>query len=125
MAPFMPELVPSATDAVSVVRDPELALPLFGMPAAGRRDPRPGISGVHPDALATWLSDIGLPAWRGRQLADHVWSGRAGTFDEIHTLPKAARDALANSFRMDVIDDTIVRPADAGLTEKALHRLDD
>ncbi len=125
MAPFMPELVPSATDAVSVARDPDLALPLFGMPAAGRRDPRPGISGVDPDALAAWLADLGLPAWRGRQLADHVWSGRAGTFEEIHTLPKAARDALGSAFRMDVINDTIVRPADAGLTEKALHRLDD
>src|SRR5689334_13176635 len=101
----MPEAVPQATDAVPVARDPELALPLFGMPAAGRRDPRPGISGMTADALAAWLAELGLPAWRGRQLADHVWSGRAGTFDEIHTLPKAARDALSSSFRMDVIND--------------------
>src|SRR5690242_10082051 len=108
MTPSMPDTVPTV-DAVATVRDPELPLPLFGMPAAGRRDPRPGISGLDADTLTRWLSGIGLPAWRGRQLADHVWSGRAGRFDDIHTLPKQARDALATSFRMDVIADTVVR----------------
>jgi 23S rRNA (adenine2503-C2)-methyltransferase len=121
----MPQPVPSAAESAALSVDPDVALPLFGQPAAGRRDPRPGISGLTPDALAAWLGDNGLPAWRARQVADHVWSGRAGSFEEIHTLPKAVRDALDGAYRMDVIVDTTVRPADAGLTEKALHRLDD
>lgn len=107
--------------------DPQLRqpLPLFDMPVAGLRDQRPGLSGVSPERLSAWLAEHGAPAYRARQLADHVWSGRAASLDEVHTLPAPLRAALDGAFRLDTLADTTVKPADAGLTEKALHRLDD
>ncbi|MEA2621555.1 MAG: rRNA (adenine2503-C2)-methyltransferase [Chloroflexota bacterium] len=122
----MPEPVPGApasiaADAPSTTRP----LPLFGAPAAGARDARPGLSGLLPNQLIDWHAARGQPAYRARQLADHLWSGRAVSFEEIHTLPAALRTALTDSFRLDTLAETTSRPADAGLTEKALHRLDD
>ena len=89
-------------------------------------DTRPGISGLTPDELATWVAAQGQPAYRVRQIADAVWTGggvvRAG---EILTLPGAVREALDGAFRFDTVADTELRIADGGLTEKSLHRLDD
>jgi 23S rRNA (adenine2503-C2)-methyltransferase len=121
----MPKLAP--TQAASVADDPQLRqpLPLFDLPAAGVRDSRPGLSGVSPEQLAAWLADQGAPAYRAKQLADHVWSGRAASLDEVHTLPAKLRASLEGAFRLDTLVDTAVKAADAGLTEKALHRLDD
>jgi 23S rRNA (adenine2503-C2)-methyltransferase len=106
--------------------DPGSSIPvLFTAPQAGVRDPRPGLSGVSPEEQLAWLSARGLPAYRARQLADHVWSGRATDFGDLHTLPAAVRTELAAGFRLDTLLETTVREADGGLTEKALHRLDD
>ena len=58
------------------------------------RDPRPGVSGVAPPELLGWFADRGQAAFRARQVADHVWSGRATSFEEIHTLPGALRADL-------------------------------
>ncbi len=89
------------------------------------RDPRPGLSGLLPDELQTWLADRGHPAYRGRQVADAVWRGPAATVDEILTLPAPLRGDLEAAFRFDTVDDTELRISDGGLTEKGLHRLSD
>jgi 23S rRNA (adenine2503-C2)-methyltransferase len=98
---------------------------MFQPPIAGPRDPRPGVSGMRPEQLLGWFAESGQPAFRARQLADHVWSGRAREADEIHTIPASLRAAIAAVYRLDTLPETTVRVADAGLTEKALHRLDD
>jgi len=89
-------------------------------------EPLPGISGLTGDALATWVAAHGQPAYRARQIADAVWPD-GGTTDPgtIAPLPSSLRAALAGAFRFDTLRDTEVRLADGGLTEKALHRLDD
>ena len=95
-------------------------------PSATRpRDERPGIAGLAAGALATWLAAHGQPAYRARQVEDAVWRGGQASFDEITTLPADLKAALAAAFRFDTIADTEIRPADGGLTEKALHRLSD
>ena len=43
---------------------------------------RPGLSGVGPEALAAWLAEQGEPAYRARQVADAVWSGKLATIDD-------------------------------------------
>jgi 23S rRNA (adenine2503-C2)-methyltransferase len=101
------------------------ALPLLDLPASGPRDARPGISGASPQELLSWFADRGEPAFRARQLADHIWSGRAGSFDDIHTLPASLRQAIAADYRFDTLARTERREADGGLTDKALHQLDD
>jgi 23S rRNA (adenine2503-C2)-methyltransferase len=98
---------------------------LFPVPVAGTRDARPGLSALSPDELIAWFSKRGHAAFRARQLADHVWSGRARAFGDIRTLPAQLRSELEQEFRLDSITATTVREADRGLTEKALHVFDD
>jgi 23S rRNA (adenine2503-C2)-methyltransferase len=101
------------------------ALPLLDLPASRPRDPRPGISDASPQELLAWFSDHGQAAFRARQLADHVWTGRARSFDDIHTLPGPLREALRQTYRFCTLTSTEHRSADGGLTDKALHTLDD
>ena len=63
------------------------AQPLITLPPAGERDPRPGLSGVSVAQLEQWLAERDQPAYRARQIADHVWAGAAQTVDELRTLP--------------------------------------
>ncbi len=88
-------------------------------------DPRPGLSGLQPDALARWLDERSLEGYRGRQIADAVWGGRVGSIDEIQTLPAILRDGLADAFQFDTLYSTERTEADGGLTEKGLHTLAD
>ncbi len=88
-------------------------------------DERPGLSGLAPEALSAWLAEQGEPAYRARQVADAVWGGAIGSFDEMLTLPAGLRERLGASFAFDTVADTDLKVADGGLTEKALHRLAD
>jgi 23S rRNA (adenine2503-C2)-methyltransferase len=94
-------------------------------PARPPRDPRPGLSGLIPDALAVWLAGLDEPAYRAQQVADGLWADGATRAADIRTLPAPLRDHLDGAFRFDTVADTELRPADDGLTEKALHRLSD
>ena len=86
---------------------------------------RPGLSGVPLDALTAWLAERGEPAYRARQIAEAVFGGTVSSIEEIATLPAALRRDLADAFRFDTLVETELRIADEGLTEKALHRLED
>jgi 23S rRNA (adenine2503-C2)-methyltransferase len=101
------------------------ALPLVDLPPAGPSDPRPGIADASPQELLSWFADRGEAAFRARQLADHVWSGRAQSFEDIHTLPGRLREALEQTYRFSTLTGTERRSADGGLTDKGLHVLDD
>ena len=86
----------------------------------------PGIAGLTPDELATWVEARGEPSYRARQIADAVWKdGGVAEPSAIRTLPAPLRDALANAFWFDTVADTEIRLAEGGGTEKALHRLAD
>ena len=52
-------------------------------------------------------------------------AGRPSAWPKYRTLPTALRSALDHAFRADTIVDDDVTVADAGLTEKTLHRLSD
>ena len=95
-------------------------------PSASRpRDVRPGIAGVSREELAAWFAARGEPAFRARQVLDAVWATSHSSFSAITTLPVATKDDLETAFRFDTVEETEVRYADGGLTEKALHRLSD
>ncbi len=87
---------------------------------------KPGIAGLTPDQLTTWMAGRDEPAYRARQVLDAVWTdGGVTDPSTIGTLPAALRAALDAAFRFDTVADTDVRDADGGLTQKMLHRLDD
>ncbi|HEX5452108.1 MAG TPA: 23S rRNA (adenine(2503)-C(2))-methyltransferase RlmN, partial [Candidatus Limnocylindrales bacterium] len=71
------------------------------------------------------MADRGEPAYRAHQVADALWVNSCVRPSEILTLPAALRIALDEAFRADTLAGTTLRSADGGLTEKALHRLDD
>jgi 23S rRNA (adenine2503-C2)-methyltransferase len=89
------------------------------------RDERPGLSGLTSDELAGWFRDRGQPAYRARQVADAVWGNRHQSLDGVTTLAAPLKAEVEAAFRFDTVDDTELRLADGGLTEKALHRLSD
>jgi 23S rRNA (adenine2503-C2)-methyltransferase len=89
------------------------------------RDPRPGVSGVEPAALAAILEGMGEPAFRSRQVADSVWRSEAAGWDDVTTLGRPLRARLAERLRFDALTATELRAADDGATEKALHQLSD
>ncbi|MEP7378632.1 MAG: 23S rRNA (adenine(2503)-C(2))-methyltransferase RlmN [Chloroflexota bacterium] len=99
--------------------------PLISLPPAGARDARPGLSGVPLAQLERWVAERDLPAYRARQIADHVWAGAAQCADELRTLPAALRRELDAEFRLTTLAAPDLTPSDGGLTQKALHRLDD
>src|SRR3954470_7800549 len=99
--------------------------PLISLPVAGMRDARPGISGIPADDLTRWLSDRGQPGYRSRQIADHIWSAAAQSSEQLSTLPQRLRAELDDAFRVSTLASTEITPSDNGLTQKALHRLDD
>ena len=86
---------------------------------------RPGLSGVTPEGLVAWMSDRGERAYRARQVADALWGQHATSATALRTLPAGLREALLSEFRLDTLAATSVQATDAGLTEKALHRLED
>jgi len=86
---------------------------------------RPGLSGLTPEELVAWMGDRGERAYRARQVADALWGQHATSATALHTLPGGVREALVTDFRPDTLGDTTVQPTDGGLTEKALHHLDD
>jgi 23S rRNA (adenine2503-C2)-methyltransferase len=88
-------------------------------------DGRPGLAGVAPAELASWLTARGQPSFRARQLADHVWSASAQSVAELHTVPLALRNELQADFRINTLTETDLSAADQDLTQKALHRLGD
>ena len=88
-------------------------------------DERPGLSGLAPAALAEWLAERNVPAYRARQIADGVWGGSVASIEAMRTLPAGLRAELDGEFRFDTVAETEMKEADGGLTEKALHRLAD
>jgi 23S rRNA (adenine2503-C2)-methyltransferase len=99
--------------------------PLFVFPAEGQRDKRRGLSGVAGDELAAWLAAHGERPYRQQQIEEHLWRRGVPAFAEVQTLPAGLRAALDADFRATTLTATSVTPADQGLTDKALHTLDD
>ena len=107
--------------------------PSTSVPAAARaprdarlaRDPRPGVAGLAEAEVAALVAELGEPAFRSRQVADAAWRSAAADWDEVTTLARPLRTALAERLRFDTVAATTIRVADGGTTEKALHGLSD
>jgi 23S rRNA (adenine2503-C2)-methyltransferase len=84
---------------------------------------RPAILSLAATELETWLVANGAPAYRQKQ----IWTGLARgatSFDAMHEVPKALRDALDQEFRATSLRSIALSEADHGLTTKTLFELD-
>ena len=88
-------------------------------------DARPGIAGETSESIGAWMTERGESSYRARQVAEAVWRRHARTEADLHPLPAALREAVAEAFSLDTLVTTEVRLADGGRTEKALHTLAD
>jgi 23S rRNA (adenine2503-C2)-methyltransferase len=86
---------------------------------------RPAISEIDPASLAAWLAARGEPAYRVAQVLSGAHRPEASGFDDLTDLPAALRTGLTDAFRFTTIVDSHVIDADAGMTAKAVHELDD
>ncbi|HET9681710.1 MAG TPA: 23S rRNA (adenine(2503)-C(2))-methyltransferase RlmN, partial [Candidatus Limnocylindrales bacterium] len=91
----------------------------------GIRHHPPGLSGLAPTELTSWLAERGEAPFRARQVLDAVWRSDAEGAADVSTLPAGLRAALDEAFRFDTMGETSLALADGGRTEKALHRLAD
>ena len=87
--------------------------------------PRPAISEIDFTSLAAWLDARGEPAYRAVQVLSGAHRPDAASFDDLTDLPRPLREALASAFRFSSIVDSHVVGADAGMTAKAVHALED
>ncbi|MCD6352574.1 MAG: 23S rRNA (adenine(2503)-C(2))-methyltransferase RlmN [Armatimonadetes bacterium] len=51
-----------------------------------------------PEELTQWLAERGQPRYRARQILEWAYARRAGSFDEMTSLPKDLRTVLAQEF---------------------------
>ena len=86
-------------------------------------DNRPAILSLTSKELEAWLAEQEVPAYRRRQLWSWLARG-AGSFEEMHDIPKALRDLLGREFRVSSLRPVAVVNADRGLTTKTLYELD-
>jgi 23S rRNA (adenine2503-C2)-methyltransferase len=81
-----------------------------------------------PDAalarLLAWLNERGEPSYRAAQVFARLWQRPVHSFDEITELPKALREALAQSFTLPRLELSTRQTSTDG-TEKFLFRMAD
>ena len=107
--------------------DPSASVPISPAlpPVPAVRDLRPGVAGLAEEEVAALVGELGEPAFRSRQVADAAWRSAAADWEEVTTLARPLRAALAERLRFDTVEATTIRVADGGTTEKALHGLSD
>ena len=84
----------------------------------------PALTGLTPEALATWLKEQGEPSFRAAQILEWVWKKKAASFDAMTNLPAALREKLAASFRPGALEHAHTQGS-ADTTRKFLFRLHD
>jgi len=107
--------------------DPSAFVPISPAlpPVPAVRDLRPGVAGLAEEEVVALVGELGEPAFRSRQVADAAWRSAAADWEEVTTLARPLRAALAERLRFDTVAATTIRVADGGRTEKALHILSD
>lgn len=74
--------------------------------------------------LVAFMSEIGEPAYRARQVVRHLWNAPVASFEDMTALPRALREKLAARFALPRLT-LAARQQSADGTEKFLFRLSD
>jgi 23S rRNA (adenine2503-C2)-methyltransferase len=108
----------------------EVPLVLSREPVTGRGRRGPGSVPVHladlaPDEREAAARDVGVPAFRARQLSHHYFTRFTADPAAMTDLPAADRDRLARALLPSLLEPAREQEADGGDTVKTLWRLSD
>ncbi|MCZ8205543.1 23S rRNA (adenine(2503)-C(2))-methyltransferase RlmN [Gemmatimonas sp.] len=88
----------------------------------------PDLLDYEPEAalalLRAWMAERGEPSYRAGQVFGRLWQRPVDSFEAMSELPKALREALAQSFRITTLE-LATRQRSSDGTEKFLFRLHD
>ena len=93
--------------------------------APRRAKPPRHLADLAPDERADAVRELGVPAYRARQLSTHYFERLVDDADAMTDLPKAQRGELVERLLPSLLTPVSVRTADHGATVKTLWRLFD
>ncbi len=77
-----------------------------------------------PETWAERLSQMGAPAYRGRQAFEWIWRHDARTYDDIGVWPKGLRQRMAERYPLRRVSEIRVRRGSDGTTKLLLNLAD-
>lgn len=98
-----------------------ISLPLVFDPPRRAMPPR-HLADLDDDARAAAVADLGLPAFRGKQLANHYYGRLTADPRQMTDLPAALREQIADALFPKLLDAVREIECDAGETRKMLWR---
>ena len=87
--------------------------------------PSPSLLDLSYDALESLVASLGQPAYRAGQIWHALYRDLAASTDDMTTLPKGLRAALAAIHRVDPLEEIAEQRSADGRTRKRLYRLED
>ena len=88
------------------------------------RPSTPDLKGMTLQECEQWCENLGLPAYRARQIRQWLFKKLVPSFREMKNLPKPLREDLASRARIDSLERVTTQVSSDG-TEKTLFRLED
>ncbi|WP_333895386.1 23S rRNA (adenine(2503)-C(2))-methyltransferase RlmN [Mycolicibacterium gadium] len=98
-----------------------ISLPLVFDPPRRAMPPR-HLADLDDDGRAAAVADLGLPAFRGKQLANHYYGRLTADPHQMTDLPAALREQIADALFPKLLDAVREIECDAGETRKMLWR---
>jgi 23S rRNA (adenine2503-C2)-methyltransferase len=95
------------------------------MTAIAVAGPLPDLTSCTAAELQAQLAELGMPAYRARQIRGDVFQRLVTSFDQMTELPIALRAQLADRFRVSPAESVLEQASKDGSTRKALLRLHD
>lgn len=88
-------------------------------------DVRQPLLGLSSSELGQIMVELGMPAYRGKQIANHIYTKFAHDFEEMKDLPKDLRDKLELQFRVSPIHISSHKKSSDGVEKLLVHNGDD
>ena len=107
--------MPARMSELVAIRGPAAPIP---------KDPRPNLRDLAPEDLAAWVTELGLPRYRGDQLFAWLHARRVASFDAMTDLPAADRARLAALAGLRRLDLDAAYPAADGTRKLRLRTVD-
>ncbi len=82
------------------------------------------IKNLSREELEAFMSEIGEPRFRAKQIAEWLYSKNAASFDDMSNLPKTLRDALDKKFAINSLRTAVRENAADGTTKFAFELSD-